>query len=448
MALFRVLSVLPPPEAGDKPLQGLLGMFAAAFRPRPQTSFIITLLLFVTVCPSVSAQTATHVPPDTAAARGWYAGAEGGVPFAVSTFSSFADGRTYAGWLAGVFAGYAFSPVVSLEAQAGWSRPALGARECCTESGYWLGSDGRRYHAPVSGLPGWDYSSLKSRVTVQSYGLQLNLNVLPWLGAPPQNRWGLEVSPRLAAVGTKARLYDTSTGRQVKGLPTRWHLGAGFRLQGSYAVADRLRIGLYTGMTFLTGKGMDGIPRHAHSSNYLWESGLRLSFSFGKAKRRAAEPARTVPVTPIQPAAKPEPEPEKPAPVVEEQPKPVAEQPKPVAEKAEAGPEKTVFPVIFFNFNSTAVRRSERGKAGEIARIMADDPEMRVRLTGWCDTKGATEVNLRVSLRRAEAVKRLLVSLGVDGSRITTDGKGSDYEQQDAAKARRVVTVIIGEEGL
>ena len=423
-------------------------MFAAAFRPRPQTSFIITLLLFVTVCPSVSAQTATHVPPDTAAARGWYAGAEGGAPFAVSTFSSFADGRTYAGWQAGVFAGYAFSPVVSLEAQAGWSRPALGARECCTESGYWLGSDGRRYHAPVSGLPGWDYSSLKSRVTVQSYGLQLNLNVLPWLGAPPQNRWGLEVSPRLAAVGTKARLYDTSTGRQVKGLPTRWHLGAGFRLQGSYAVADRLRIGLYTGMTFLTGKGMDGIPRHAHSSNYLWESGLRLSFSFGKAKRRAAEPARTVPVTPIQPAAKPEPEPEKPAPVVEEQPKPVAEQPKPVAEKAEAGPEKTVFPVIFFNFNSTAVRRSERAKAGEIARIMADDPEMRVRLTGWCDTKGATEVNQRVSLRRAEAVKRLLVSLGVDGSRITTDGKGSDYEQQDAAKARRVVTVIIGEEGL
>ena len=53
-----------------------------------------------------------------------------------------------------------------------------------------------------------------------------------------------------------------------------------------------------------------------------------------------------------------------------------------------------------------------------------------------------------MSLRRAEAVKRLLVSLGVDGSRITTDGKGSDYEQQDDAKARRVVTVIIGEEGL
>ena len=41
-------------------------------------------------------------------------------------------------------------------------------------------------------------------------------------------------------------------------------------------------------MTFLTGKGLDSITRHAHSSNYLWESGVRLSFHFGKAKPEAA----------------------------------------------------------------------------------------------------------------------------------------------------------------
>ena len=199
--------------------------------PRRGHKFRTTfLVLFAAACTTVTAQAATHAPSDTAAVRGWYLGAEGGVPFAVSTFSSFAGGRTYAGWQAGVFAGYAFSRTVSLEAQAAWSRPGLGARECCTESGYWLGSDGRRYYAPVSGLRGWDYRSLKSRVTVQSYGLQLNADVLPWLGASPRSRWKLEISPRLAAVGTKARLYERSTGRQAESLPTRWRMGAGFRL--------------------------------------------------------------------------------------------------------------------------------------------------------------------------------------------------------------------------
>ena len=239
-------------------------------------------------CTAVPAQAATPLPPDSAATRGWYLGVEGGVPFAVGTFSSFAGGRTYAGWQAGVSAGYAFNGIVSLEVQASWGRPALAARRCCTESGYWLGADGRRYYAPASGMEGWDYRSLESRSTVQSYGIQLNLNVLPLLGAGRQGRWRLEISPRVAAVGTKARLYERATGRRVKSLPARWHMGAGFRLQGSCAVAGRLRLGVYTGMTFLTGKGLDSITRHAHSSNYLWESGVRLSFHFGKAKPEAA----------------------------------------------------------------------------------------------------------------------------------------------------------------
>ena len=386
-------------------------------------------------CTAVPAQAATPLSADSAATRGWYLGVEGGVPFAVGTFSSFAGGRTYAGWQAGVSAGYAFGRTVSLEAQASWGRPALAARRCCTESGYWLGADGRRYYAPASGMEGWDYRSLESRSTVQSYGIQLNLNVLPLLGA---GRRRLEISPRVAAVGTKARLYDRATGRRVKGLPARWHMGAGFRLQGSCAVAGRLRLGVYTGMTFLTGKGLDGIPRHAHSSNYLWESGVRLSFHFGKSKAEAARPAYVPPVVPVQPEPKPQPAEEKPAPVIAERPRQEPATPK-------AQQKKTLFPTIYFDFNSSAVRPSERGKAEAIASMMASDPAVRVRLTGWCDRRGGVPVNQRVSLRRAEAVKRLLVSLGIDAERIEVDGKGTDHTQPEAAKARRVETVNIEE---
>ena len=434
MARRQELPVLPP-QVAFKPLQRLLHTPAAAFL-RLGHKFKTTLLaMSAAACTAVPAQAATPLSADSAATRGWYLGVEGGVPFAVGTFSSFAGGRTYAGWQAGVSAGYAFGPTVSLEAQASWGRPALAARRCCTESGYWLGADGRRYYAPASGMEGWDYRSLESRSTVQSYGIQLNLNVLPLLGA---GRRRLEISPRVAAVGTKARLYDRATGRRVKGLPARWHMGAGFRLQGSCAVAGRLRLGVYTGMTFLTGKGLDGIPRHAHSSNYLWESGVRLSFHFGKSKAEAARPAYVPPVVPVQPEPKPQPAEEKPAPVIAERPRQEPATPK-------AQQKKTLFPTIYFDFNSSAVRPSERGKAEAIASMMASDPAVRVRLTGWCDRRGGVPVNQRVSLRRAEAVKRLLVSLGIDAERIEVDGKGTDHTQPEAAKARRVETVNIEE---
>ena len=212
-------------------------------------------------------------------------------------------------------------------------------------------------------------------------------------------------------------------------------------MQAGYAVSDKLRLGVYTGMTFLTGGRMDGIPRRSHSSNYLWESGVRLSFSFGKAERNAEPSVKVVPTALVQPEPSPQ--------LMEEKTEPTVAV-RPEEEPRQAGPtvEKTVFPTIYFNFNSIAVRRSELGKVDTVARMMAADTAMRVRLTGWCDRKGTAAVNLRVWLRRAEAVKRRLVILGVSANRIETDGKGVDYGQADAVSARRVEIVRIGEEGL
>lgn len=272
----------------------MLRAFAAAVPLCLQASFAKILFLFAITCATVSVHGALPRSADSLAAGGWFVGVEGGVPFAVSTFSSFADGNVRTGFSAGVFGGYAFSRVVSLEAQAVWGRASLGARECCTSTGYWLGSDGSLYYAPVDGMDGWDYSSLKSRVAFQCYGVQFNLNVLPLLGVPPRSRWSFGVSPRLQAVGTKVELYEAADGGMVDGRPTRWHFAPGFRLQAGCAVADRLELGVYTGMTILTGGRMDGIPRHVHSSNYLWESGVRLSFSFGKARRGTALTSKAV----------------------------------------------------------------------------------------------------------------------------------------------------------
>lgn len=218
-------------------------------------------------------------------AAGWYAGIRGGMPFGVSALTSFGAERTRAGWSAGLYGGYRFDPVLSLEMQAVWGGVSLSARSCCPD--YWLGSDGRLYEGAVAGMAGMAWYDLESRVFMQRYGVQLNANLLGLFDATRGCRWTLELAPHLYAVGTKAD-FRTLGGHAgaVKGA-ARWHLGAGGNLQAGYAVTEHLHLGIYTGITYLTGRPLDGTPSHRHKANYIWESGLKLGWSFGPEGKEA-----------------------------------------------------------------------------------------------------------------------------------------------------------------
>lgn len=218
---------------------------------------------------------------------GWYVGLQGGVPFGVSAYSSFGADKTRAGWTAGVYGGYRFNPVLSLEVQAAWGQVNLSSRGCCPD--YWLGSDGMLYEAAVAGMDGRDWNSLTSRVFTQRYGLQLNVNILGFFRSTRDGRWTLEVSPLLAAYGTKAEFRTIDGGDAALKGGTRWHLGAGGNIQAGYGITRNLRLGIYTGVTYLTGQPLDGTPEHLHKANYIWESGLRLGWSFGKQGKEASK---------------------------------------------------------------------------------------------------------------------------------------------------------------
>ena len=220
------------------------------------------------------AQAQTGSKP-TATEKGWFVGVQGGMPFGVSTFSSFGADKTRMGWSAGLYGGYRFNPVLSLEATAKWGETNLSAKQCCIDHNLWLGSDGVHYNAPVLDMDGWGYDNLKSKVSMQHYGLQLNVNVLGFFNATKQSRWTLEVSPLLAAVGTRATVNAVSDGAQVIKGKSQWHLGMGGNLQAGYQVARHLNIGVYSGLTCLTGKPMDGMPEFRHKANFVWESGLK-----------------------------------------------------------------------------------------------------------------------------------------------------------------------------
>lgn len=247
---------------------------------------IATYLLFIMMLAvqNVCAQGRLGREANDAPHKGWYGGIEGGVPFAMSTFSSFGADKTRAGYALGLFGGYRFNSVLSAELSAKWGKTNLSARDCCTEGCYWLGADGVTYHAPVAGFGGADYADLKSAVSLQQYGVRLNVNLLGLFHSLRDSRWKLELSPMLAAVGTKADVKTIEECKSIISDKSRWHLGAGGNLQASYAITERLSLGLYSGITCLTGKGMDGVSEHIHDGNLLWESGVRIGWTFSKRK--------------------------------------------------------------------------------------------------------------------------------------------------------------------
>ncbi len=56
----------------------------------------------------------------------------------------------------------------------------------------------------------------------------------------------------------------------------------------------------------------------------------------------------------------------------------------------------------------------------------AEVPDAPITITGFTDTTGTPQYNLRLSKRRAEAVADAMVGEGVDAGRITTDGVGEN----------------------
>ena len=212
-------------------------------------------------------------------AASWYAGIQVGMPFGTSAMSSFGADRTTPGWSAGVYGGCRFNPVLSLELQAAWGRLAMSRRDCCPD--YWMGADGNRYEAAVAGMDGWYMSALQSHTFVQRYAAQLNVNLLGFFRVTRDSRWSLDLSPHIAAIGTESdfRLVDAKADVLQGG--ARWHFGAGGNVQASYTLPAGLQLGIFTGMTYLTGEPMDGTPKHLHKANYIWETGLRLGWSFG-----------------------------------------------------------------------------------------------------------------------------------------------------------------------
>lgn len=399
-------------------------------RSTTQIRLLVAVLVSILSFSFAKAEASDSNLPDS---KGWYLGVDGGLPFGLSTFSSFGHDKTHLGWAAGIYGGYRFNPIFSAELSARYGEVNLSAQDCCVERNYWLGSDGMLYKASVLGIDSWEYAQLKSHVRMGWYGARVHVNLLGLLRNTAHSRWTVAVSPHLYAVTTCADIQTLADHAEVMKGSTRWHLGYGASLQAGYQLTSNLNLGIYSGLTRLSGERMDGMPEHLHKNNFVWESGIRLGISFSKKKNKIVE-TPSVPQTEVLHQDT----------ILSEN---VNQKEKETVDKAETKvveqdikePVKVTFPVIYFGFNRITIRPSEVSKLKSILHILKENPEMKVTVTGWCDTRGSVAVNRRISHQRAQALKTWLVKRGIAASRISVVGKGSDASRT-APKARRVET--------
>lgn len=100
---------------------------------------------------------------------------------------------------------------------------------------------------------------------------------------------------------------------------------------------------------------------------------------------------------------------------------------------------------IYFDSGKDIVKPESYGTLSDIAKVLKENPEVKIKVVGHTDSDGNDALNLDLSKRRAVSVKNELAKqFGIDAGRIETDGKGEseplspNTSPEGKAKNRRV----------
>ncbi len=103
---------------------------------------------------------------------------------------------------------------------------------------------------------------------------------------------------------------------------------------------------------------------------------------------------------------------------------------------------------ILFDVGKATLKAQSSGVLKRVMDMMIDNPDWKFEIVGHTDSDGDDATNLKLSERRAEAVKKALIARKIDGSRLTTSGKGesdpvnNNNSPEEKANNRRVEFIL------
>ncbi len=81
---------------------------------------------------------------------------------------------------------------------------------------------------------------------------------------------------------------------------------------------------------------------------------------------------------------------------------------------------------VFFDFDKFSIKPKARGTLERQAAWLKRNPNVTITVEGHCDERGTREYNLGLGQRRANAVKKYLMALGIAENRIATISYGKE----------------------
>lgn len=176
--------------------------------------------------------------------------------------------------------------------------------------------------------------------------------------------------------------------------------------------------------------------REQHLSDYI--ATLGFQFSFGGQ--------------PVEASAPPPPPPPPPPPAVTQAVPPAAAQPAtppPAAPIQLPAKGSVTLTGVTFAFDSAQLTDSSDPILDGVASGLKQHPLLKVEIQGYTDSTGSVAYNMRLSRRRAQAVRDYLTGAGVDPSQLTARGYGPEHPVASnrtaagRAQNRRVVLEVL-----
>ncbi|MCR5050323.1 MAG: OmpA family protein [Paludibacteraceae bacterium] len=104
---------------------------------------------------------------------------------------------------------------------------------------------------------------------------------------------------------------------------------------------------------------------------------------------------------------------------------------------------------IYFAMGKTEILPTSDEALNELFTLLTERPDQRIRIIGHTDDIGSDHSNQRLSEGRSEAIRRVMIQRGIDGSRIETKGRGErdpivpNDSEEHRQKNRRVEIVLL-----
>ena len=82
--------------------------------------------------------------------------------------------------------------------------------------------------------------------------------------------------------------------------------------------------------------------------------------------------------------------------------------------------------IVYFDFDSFEIREEFRGLIQAHANFLQSNKQLKVSIQGHTDERGTREYNLALGQKRAEALRKALVTLGVPDAQLEAVSLGEE----------------------